>query len=275
MRVGQLSGKDRSWVDEKHLRLDAAHLPSLGAETVAYTDETDLEAAVFRESVQRNSVDVVHAYGRSAAELCSKSRVRFVASVEPSRARGFWPKRALPARLVTPDAGVPEAVAESFITEWVAPPARSRYLIGSTARRAEIRSWIERTYARLARFRDDLEWRVFEDPPLPEDLATLHVWVDAALGDGDVDGYVVEAMVGGMPTVAARTALNRWRSDDGRSAHLVPVNDANELAHAILAALFKPELGEEKRATARESIDRFDAGSRAAALLAAYRQVVA
>lgn len=88
-------------------------------------------------------------------------------------------------------------------------------------------------------------------------MSPVAVWVDPALGDPDRDGFVAEALVAGNVVVASRTTINVLRLEKGRTGFLVRPNDPNELAHAILAALFKPELGQAKTSAARQTISKY------------------
>lgn len=116
---------------------------------------------------------------------------------------------------------------------------------------------IEQTLARLHRFRDDIEWRTFKQPPSPEDLIGVDVWVDPATSDTDLDGFVAEAYVAGKSIVASRTLINVHRLEKARCGFLVPLNDPNELGHAILTALFKPEVARLKIQAAKQTAGKF------------------
>ncbi|HWW61074.1 MAG TPA: glycosyl transferase family 1, partial [Thermoanaerobaculia bacterium] len=45
--------------------------------------------------------------------------------------------------------------------------------------------------------------------------------------------------------------------EKGRTGLLVPCNDPNELAHAILTALFKPEVAQRKIEAVRQTVSKF------------------
>ncbi|MGZ7081030.1 MAG: glycosyltransferase, partial [Thermoanaerobaculia bacterium] len=51
--------------------------------------------------------------------------------------------------------------------------------------------------------------------------------------------------------------INMSRAVKGHIAFLVPPSDPNELAHAILAALFKPEVAGVKIEAARQTASKF------------------
>ena len=93
------------------------------------------------------------------------------------------------------------------------------------------------------------------------------------MDDADFDGFAAEAMVGGALAIASRTPLNVHRLEKGRTGFLVPSGDANELTHAILAALFKPELAQQKLEAARQTISKFRPRQRLRALTSLYESL--
>ena len=143
-----------------------------------------------------------------------------------------------------------------------------------TALRKDLRNIIEQTYLRLARTRDDIDWRLFERAPSPAEMAEVAVWVDPALTENDRDGFVAEALVVGNVVVASRTTINVQRLEKGRTGFLVPPKDPNELTHAILAALFKPEMGQAKASAARQTISKFRPRQRLRALIPIYESLL-
>ncbi len=157
-------------------------------------------------------------------------------------------------------ANLPEAVPAEFFGAPV--PARSagevarRYTIGSFLRQSII-PIVERTIPRLHRTREDIEWLLLERPPSPADFDQFDAWVDPAIGEKDWDGFVAEALVAGKIVVASRTPINVKRLEEGRIGLLVPPGDGNELTHAILAALFKPEVAQQKIEAAQQTISKF------------------
>jgi len=68
---------------------------------------------------------------------------------------------------------------------------------------------------------------------------------------------VAEAQVIGKIVVATRIPINVKRLENGRIGLLVPPGDANELTHAILAALFKSEVVQQKIEAAKLTISKF------------------
>jgi len=166
---------------------------------------------------------------------------------------------------------VPEAVEDHYWTANSQPPTAN--CLGTFARRS-LKNIIEQTYVRLTRTREDIEWRLFERPPAPEELSGIAVWVDPALSDDDRDGFVAEALVAGNVVVTSRTTPNVRRLEKGRTGFLVPPNDPNELTHAILAALFKSELGQIKVSAAKQTISKFRPRHRLRALTPIYESLL-
>jgi len=137
-----------------------------------------------------------------------------------------------------------------------------------------VKNAIEQALVRLHRFRDDIEWLVFERPPQPSDLPAIDAWVDPATSEEDYDGFVAEALVSGIPVVATRTHINLQRTEKGHNAFVVPANDPNELTHAILAALFKSEVAEVKIESARRTAAKFRPRQRRRVLDRIYEQAL-
>jgi len=162
---------------------------------------------------------------------------------------------------------LPEAVEEGYFTEPRLQQGPAKAGVPATLgsfRRRSIRSIVERTLPRLHRTRDDIEWLLVDS--LPIDFAQFDVWVDPAVGANDFDGFVAEALVAGKIVVASRIPINVKRLEKGRTGILVPPNDPNELTHAILAALFKPEVAQQKIEAARQTISKFHPRQRVRAL---------
>src|SRR5206468_12188134 len=144
----------------------------------------------------------------------------------------------------------PEAVEDAYFRANTQEPTAT---IGSFQRKS-ITPLIEQSMHRIDRFRDDITWRLFTHAPSPDDIASVGVWVDPAVEDDDYDGFVAEAMAAGVIAVAARTPINVQRCETGRTGFLVPPCDPNELTHAILAALFKPEVARTRSEAARQTV---------------------
>jgi hypothetical protein len=180
-------------------------------------------------------------------------------------------KRVRVPHVIDAELDLPEAVEDAY---WLGDGLKPVLHRCGTFVRRPIQRVIEQTYLRLMRTRDEIEWRLFERAPEPAELAEVAVWIDPALSDDDRDGFVAEALVVGNVVVASRTAINVHRMEKGRTGFLVPPNDPNELTHAILAALFKPELGQAKTSAARQTISKFRPRQRLRALTPIYESLV-
>ena len=122
-----------------------------------------------------------------------------------------------------------------------------------------MRNSVEQTMARIRRFRDDVDWQIFDQRPSPEDLGSVDLWVDPAAEENDFDGFTAEALVVGLPVVATRTPINNLRLEQGRTGFLVPPRDPNEMTHVILSALFKTEVADSRQFAARQTVPKFRA----------------
>jgi glycosyltransferase involved in cell wall biosynthesis len=161
-----------------------------------------------------------------------------------------------------PVSDLPEAVEERYWNSHV-EAGFSPHTIASFRRRSTI-SFVEQTMHRLHRTREDIEWLLVDEPP--SDLSPFAAWIDPAVDEDDFDGFVAEAQVCSAIVVATRIPINIKRLEKGRTGLLVPPGDANELSHAILAALFKPEVAQQKIEAAKQTISKFHPRQRLRAL---------
>jgi len=208
------------------------------------------------------SADVAQVYGPRT--LLPRLRMPYIATARHRRRFRLRPA----ALLVSPVKHeqfeyLPEAVAQAWFGGAPAPspaPAPPRaaalHTIGSFLR-PSIRPIVEQTVPRLHRTREDVEWLLLERAPSPAELSQFDAWVDPVIDEGDFDGFVAEALVSGKPVIASRTPINIQRLEKGRTGFLVPPGDANELTHAILTALFKPEVAQQRTEAARQTISKF------------------
>ena len=257
MRIIQVVLRNASAYEQKCQRVDYAAL-SAQHEVIVATEET--------MAAQRGDVAHVYASGTLPAHLFRRFPMPFVASADVSPSRWSFRRPRAPQVVVSPlaNAGgnerivtLPEAVEEAYWTPQERRPRRHRDpKVIASFKRPELRNMVEQTVTRLHRFRDDVTWLVFDAQPTPEDLSTVDVWVDPAIADDDFDGCVAEALVYGTKVVAARTPINDQRLEQGRTGFLVPPRDPNETTHAILAALFKPEVAESKQNAARQTASK-------------------
>jgi hypothetical protein len=250
MRIAQLLLPGASSYERKSQRLD---LLALGgqAESLSYVGQP----------LRLSAFDRVHVYGPRelppslfvgfprpyvASGKVRKRRFAFRAPVEPEYA--LAPVESDGFTLL------PEAVDDGYFGNRQQPTGD--IVIGSIDR-PSVRNNIEQAMARIHRFRDDINWHLFTAEPSPSDLAQLYVWIDPAVEEDDFDGFTAEALVAGLPVVASRTPINVQRCEQGRTGLLVPTRDPNELVHAILAALFKPEVANPKINAARQTASKF------------------
>ena len=262
MRILQIVAPGASEYERKCQRVDREALaPKHEVLTASLDDARGVHA------------DVAHVY--ASGELPAAAFVKFptpyVSSVSMKRSRWPWRRAAEPGRVVTPLGELPEAVEERY---WAAPGSGpSRNVIGSFAR-PSVRNMVDQTLTRIHRFRDDVSWTLFDRVPEPQDLVSVDIWVDPAVDDRDFDGFVAEAVVSGLPVVAARTAINEIRMEKGRTGALVPPRDPNEMTHAILTALFKPEVARSKQNAARQTVSKFRARQRLRVLSHLYETLI-
>jgi glycosyl transferase family 1 len=244
MRIVQIVVPALSAFEEKCRRIDHAALSAKHGVVVAGPKDAPIEA------------DVAHVYGpqRLPASAVATLRLPYVASSEPV-GRVWFRKPPSPAYVLSPLES-PEPVDDKFFDPEIRDPGSEIRILGSFARPA-ITSIVERTLARIKRFREDVDWRLFEREPTPADLAGVDAWVDPAVSEDDLDGFAAEALVAGKVVVASRITINVHRLEKGRTGFLVPLRDPNELTHAILAALFKPEVARTKIEAARQTAGRF------------------
>jgi glycosyltransferase involved in cell wall biosynthesis len=198
--------------------------------------------------------------------------IPYLASAPLAEARWSWSKPVPPRLIVTPE-NLHEAVEDHYFDVQPRTPADQERKVGSFGR-PTTQNMVEQTLHRIHRFRDDVTWKVFAAPPSPEDLVSVDLWADPSVDESDLDGFVAEALVVGLPVVAARTAVNAQRLEKGRTGWLVPPRDPNEMTHAILAALFKPEVAQGKIAASRQTISKFRARQRLRVLTRMYETLI-
>ncbi len=258
MRIAQIVLSDASQYERKLQRVDRAALA--GKHEVL---------SVSLDEVGRSGAQVAHVY---ATELRPADFVRFPV---PYVSSAGFPKSRFSFRKPVPPHRVelPEAVEDAYFGITRASVPHDVKVVGSFARKA-ITNMVEQTLLRIHRFRSDVRWNLYGDPPSPEDLAGVDAWVDPAADPADLDGFVAEALVVGLPVVTGRTPVNVQRLEQGRTGFLVPPGDPNEMTHAILAALFKAEVAESKQKSAAQTVSKFRARPRLRILQAVYESLI-
>jgi glycosyltransferase involved in cell wall biosynthesis len=264
MRIAQIILPAASAYERKCQRVDHAALSGKHEVTLVPLEE-----------ISRGSADLAHLY--ATGELPKiQLPLPYVASAPMPQTRWYDAlagRRATPPRFVLSPPEVPEAVEDFWFAAAHAPVEREVKVVGSFARKS-IRSMVDRTLSRISRFRSDVTWNLYDHEPTPEDLADVDAWIDPAVSENDQDGFVAEALVLGLPVVATRTKMNGWRLEQGRTGFLVPLDDPNEMTHAILTALFKVEVAENKKNAARQTVSKFRARQRLRILQSLYEQTI-
>jgi glycosyl transferase family 1 len=285
MRIAQVILPAASEYERKSQRLDQSGLASKHEVVVVEPD-----------ALRHTATDVVHFYGNDlAVKLIKGLRRPFIASAEPhvgpltfTFRRPPQPRYIVsPIAPIDPDARVqllPEAVDDSYFgirdsglgaENRIPNPQSPIPTIGTFgAHRIGVSNMIEQTLVRLHRTREDVRWSLFDAAPTPDDLRAVDVWVDPATSESDFDGFVAEASAAGKAVVASRTTINSQRLEKGRTGFLVPPRDPNELAHAILTALFRSEAAKLKIEAAKQTAGKFRARQRLRVLERIYETLV-
>jgi hypothetical protein len=250
--------------------------------------------------------DIVHIYAPQILDPAATRgiTVPFISNARPKAPRFAWRKVRQPGRVITPlketathetsdprdpetATFIPEAVDDRYFDPATQQPSNAatrqsnpatnhpttRATIG-TFSRPSIRNIVEQTATRIHRFREDVDWLLFDEAPSLQDLHSVDVWVDPAVEEDDADGYVAEAVAAGNVVVASRNAINAQRLEKGRIGSLVPIRDPNELTHAILAALFKPEVRQNRIAASQQTVSKFRVRHRVRALVQLYESIL-
>jgi Glycosyl transferases group 1 len=273
MRIAQVLLPGASQYERKSQRIDQALL-----------SERHEVVLVSLEEVRASGAQVAHVY--ATGDLPRTAFIGFpipcVSSATLKKSRWSFrnPVEPVPAVL-------PEAVEDSYFgllgssvpgllgpTQQPSNRATEQPKIVASFARPSTRNMVDQTLHRIHRFRNDVTWRIFDRVPAPEDLAGVDVWADPATSETDLDGFVAEALVVGLPVVAARTAVNTARLEKGRTGWLIPPGDPNEMTHAILSALFKPEVASNKNLAARQTASKFRGRHRLRVLLALYESLI-
>lgn len=267
MRIGQLILEGASLYERKSQALDAMTLAD-GNDVIVWSDRIPPDAP---------AVDVIHVYGPATfpARIADEMPAPYVAAGGPRKSRFRFKAITQPARRIsaTGSDAVPEAVEDQYFQAEVPDSTSGRFKIGSFGKSRRVIPMIQASISRVSRFRDDIDWDVYETVPSRSEFANLKAWVDPVVEETDHDGLVAEAVVAGIPVVATKTEMNRSRLADGRAGFLVPMNDPNELVHAILAALFKPEFRDPRLEFAANTRERFRRQNRARRLRDIYAEV--
>lgn len=259
-RQRRLQGLDRTFLAS---RLEIVSIP-LGGRRVG---------ATLRDALASSEADVAHVYGPPVlpSPLLSAIEIPVVASGPVHRSPFPWRKTRQPDAILGSSSAtrVPLAVDPAYfgVSSGAMPTS---FRIGCNAPSRAGRALAVGTRHRIERFRDDIRWMFFSGLPSPAEMSLLNVWVDAEpAGDGEETG-VPEALAAGRCVVAPATAANRKTLEEGAAGFLVPSEDPNETAHAVLAALFKPELRDPRIARGKQKAHEWRPERRAERLLEIY-----
>ena len=273
MRIVQIMLPGASLFEQKSQRIDREALTAAGHQVIFAT----------LEEARATEADLAHVY--APRELPSRPFVRFplpyVSNGRMTRSRFSLRRPSLPVAIVSPVARegsqlavVPEAIEDGYFQPAEVLPDEDFRRVGVfIGQRGTVKSMMERTGHRIARFRDDIHFVTFDTLPLPVDLRRLHAWADLTTDEEDTDGFTAEALASGLIVIAARTPLNQHRLEQGRCGFLVPQNDANETTHAILTALFKTEVAQQKSHAGQQTISKFKPRQRLRALVSLYESL--
>ncbi len=237
------------------------------------------------EVAASNGAQVAHVYasGELPAALFRRFPLPYIASADVRKSRWPFGRTVGPRFVVSPliekgeqgrERFLPEAVDDAYFNSQRAARGWQEGTTVGSFGRASTRNQVEQTLARMHRFREDVSWLIFDRVPSPEDLAGVDVWIDPAVEENDLDGFVAEALVVGLPVVASRTPINVARLEGGRTGFLVPPRDPNEMTHAILAALFKREAAEGRQIAARQTVSKFRSRQRICVLTHMYETLI-
>jgi len=224
------------------------------------------------------NADIVHIYAPDGFDpsIVRDLGLPYVSNARPKNRR--FRKSVQPHSVISPlkettGTFIPEAVEEIYFGNRETKQPSNRATIGSYVRKTT-NNLIEQTAARIHRFRDDVDWLLFDTPPSPIDLQSVDVWADPAVNENDYDGFVAEAIAAGTAVIASRTAINTQRLEKGRTGVLVPPRDPNEWTHAILAVLFKQEFRHERVIASQQTASKFRPRHRARALTQLYESIL-
>lgn len=107
----------------------------------------------------------------------------------------------------------------------------------------------------------DATWLPGARGDIPEIMRGLDVFVLPSRSEG-ISNTVLEAMASGLPVIACRVGGNPELVEDGRTGTLVPPDDPEAIARAILAYLRDPGLRRRHAEAARRTaVERFSLGA--------------
>jgi sugar transferase (PEP-CTERM/EpsH1 system associated) len=102
---------------------------------------------------------------------------------------------------------------------------------------------------------DDIAWLAGDRTDVPDVMRGLDAFVLPSLAEG-VSNTILEAMATGLPVVATDVGGNGELLVDGGTGRLVPSNDVDAMAHAILDAFRNRPAARERGQRARDEVVR-------------------
>lgn len=270
MKIALIEGTDPTIFERRLLSLDLATPTS---------DDVECRSAEGPTDGPSTEPDLIFYYGELPSKLPETSAV--VSTRAQNIPSGVWPfrtQRPVPviATEIAPEkhAGrifvVPEAVEDEFANVTIDNAGLS---VGYVER-GSVRDIIQSVRARAERFRSDIRWVPLDPEFRPDELEPVSLFLDPAAREDDRDGGVAQAMVASIPVVAARTSINVLRTMGGSAGALVPIGDQNEMVHAILNQLFRPEQTRSLLETSNANIERFSRSNRMRHLEQAWRALL-
>lgn len=255
---------DAGFYERKCCRLDAltfAGSPLIRVEAGSLlVEDREVTARDLDGELRARGVTTLAIYATPGFDESSIRDLRFPSVSRFDAGSRLFRSQRHPTAIRSPNTEPPLAEAvEPDLFDWLftLAPHGAKVVAGSLHQGAESLRMVELTFNRLSRFRDDLDWNVFDTPPTLDEIRELSVWVDVAAGADDLDGWTAEALVAGLPVVAARTPVNVARLANGDRGLLVRPGDPNEIAHAVASMLFKEEVREPRMANALATRDDF------------------
>lgn len=154
----------------------------------------------------------------------------------------------------------------------IAPQARARLrlaIIGAGTYRAEVERVLHE--AGIA----DLAWFAGQRDDVAALMRGFDAYVLPSIAEG-ISNTLLEAMATGLPTVATAVGGNGELLDDGRTGRLVPSQDTEAMARAILADFADPAAARRRGAAARAEVEqRFSVDRMVAAYGQLYHRLIA
>ena len=275
MRLAQILLDDAPPRQRRLQALDRAALASR-IDVVTIPLERRHTAIALRDALGSARAEVAHLYAPELfpGSLLEAIQIPVLASGTAQRSRLPWRKTKQPDAILgrSPEGREPEAVDPGYFGISTGGTPTS-FRIGCHAATRSARALADGTKHRIERFRDDIRWMYFRETPAPSEIGLLNVWVDAEPAGDGVENGVREALAAGRAVVAVATPANRETLEGGAAGFLVPPEDPNETAHAVLAALFKPELRDPRIARGRKLAEGWRPERRADRLLEIYQRL--